>query len=294
MQNDISLYKAFLEKEKLPLSYLSSAQKWFKPIIENITSHQNRAKHPLFIGINGCQGSGKSTLSAFLKFCLQQFHQQSVVVLSLDDFYLSKAERLLRSNTIHPLLKTRGVPGTHDTQLLSKVLTALANNEKVQLPRFDKSIDDQVAASDWKWSTSIVDTVIIEGWCWGTPAQNDDEIAMPINKLEEEQDKNAIWRRYVNQSLSTDYMPLYQFMHQWVFLRAPSFDSVYSWRCEQEHKLIQRNGATSATMTDQEIYAFIQYYQRLTEQSLCTLEQKCNWVFNLDNERNIIKSQYNA
>ena len=38
-------------------------------------------------------------------------------MLSLDDLYLPKAERLRLARDVHPLLATRGVPGTHDVAL---------------------------------------------------------------------------------------------------------------------------------------------------------------------------------
>jgi D-glycerate 3-kinase len=89
-------------------------------------------------------------------------------------------------------------------------------------------------------------------------------------------------------------MPLYRYMDKWIFLKAPSFDSVYQWRCQQEHKLKKRVGSKADTMSDHEIARFIQYYQRLTEHSLCTLDTFSDWVFELDNERKIIKSAHNA
>ena len=48
---------------------------------------------------------------------LELVHGLRAAILSLDDIYLSGADRLQRANTIHPLLATRGVPGTHDVGL---------------------------------------------------------------------------------------------------------------------------------------------------------------------------------
>ena len=68
--------------------------------------------------IAGSQGIGKSTIVKVLKKNLEIYYKKKVLSLSLDDYYLSKKERISLSNTIHPLLLTRGVPGTHDTELL--------------------------------------------------------------------------------------------------------------------------------------------------------------------------------
>ena len=37
-----------------------------------------------------------------------------------DDFYLTQAQRQDLAQQIHPLLKSRGVPGTHDVPLAKK------------------------------------------------------------------------------------------------------------------------------------------------------------------------------
>ena len=46
--------------------------------------------------------------------------------LSLDDFYLTRAQREELARTQHPLLRTRGVPGTHDVALGQRTIDALA------------------------------------------------------------------------------------------------------------------------------------------------------------------------
>ena len=44
------------------------------------------------------------------------------------------------SNKIHPLFKTRGVPGTHDINLIKIFLKFKKKNlKKFKLPKFDKS-----------------------------------------------------------------------------------------------------------------------------------------------------------
>ena len=60
--------------------------------------------------MNGAQGSGKSTLARFLQLYLEKLYGLSVVILSLDDLYLTRAERIALAEEVHPLLETRGVP----------------------------------------------------------------------------------------------------------------------------------------------------------------------------------------
>lgn len=280
----------FMRKHGLHKEFIQTAQQWYIPLAEQISMHQKSAEAPLFIGINGCQGSGKSTLSAFLQDYLQAEHQLSVVNLSLDDFYLSKSERLALSIKIHPLFATRGVPGTHNTELMQSVLTQLKTKTlPINIPRFDKASDNPFPKEDWPSVTSSVDVVLFEGWCWGVEPQTSNQLSTPINQLEQEEDDLAIWRNYANRQLNDKYLPLYEYMNMWVMLKAPDFSNVYKWRLEQEQKLQKnkQNTSTNGIMNEQQISRFIQYYQRLTEHSIATLADKCDVVFELDKARNI-------
>ena len=75
--------------------------------------------------ISGGQGSGKSTVSKFIKFYLKNYFNYNVASLSLDDIYLSKKDRVALSSKIHPLLITRWVPGTHNVDQGIKIIKKL-------------------------------------------------------------------------------------------------------------------------------------------------------------------------
>ena len=208
------------------------------------------------------------------------------MTVSLDDFYLSKQHRKQLAENIHPLLKTRGVPGTHDTRLAEQTFNALGNGSKVALPRFNKAVDDPFPMESWPVISAPVDIVLMEGWCWGVDAQNERQLATPVNSLEAEEDPNGTWRGFVNNKIASEYESLYDFMQYWVMLKGPSFEHVYNWRCEQEHKLAMKTAQTGAgIMTDEQILRFIQHYQRLTEHAFTTLPEKCNQVLELDENR---------
>ena len=287
-------YQAFLKNQSLAPSYLDTALKWFKPLGVHIASHHDSAKKPFFLGVNGAQGSGKSTLCAFLQFYLSQQHGLNVVTLSLDDFYLSQSDRLAMSVKVHPLFKTRGVPGTHDIALLQKTLERLAEYGTVSLPRFSKATDNPASVLEWPVVNAPVDVVLMEGWCWGAEPQTDAQLRTSENELEREHDALGVWREYVNQTLKRDYLDLYAKMHYWVMLKAPSFDCVADWRIEQEHKLKQRltpTDAHSAVMNDTQIRQFISYFERLTKHVLATLPDKVDCLYELDAQRHIMAAQ---
>ncbi|MFW8589590.1 kinase [Glaciecola sp. 2405UD65-10] len=287
----------YIQSEKLPDSYFDFALKWFIPLTEALAAHQNNAGKTIFIGVNGSQGSGKSTVTGLLVELLSRVFDKPSIGMSIDDFYLSKQKRLALSENIHPLFATRGVPGTHDTALLASSIDALLQNQACVLPVFIKSIDDVAPTSQWRDINQKYDIVILEGWCVGINAQSNQQLTQAVNSMEETQDPNGDWRAYVNKALASDYHEIFAKMDQLVMLKAPSFDCVYQWRCEQEHKLIERlkqqNLPTEQTMTDEQIDAFIQHYQRLTEHALEILPSRSDFVFELDKNRGIHSCQTN-
>lgn len=288
------MFKPFIKQHQLPEDFIAVAKANFVPLAENIINQcKKQTEGPFFVGINGCQGSGKSTLSEFIHDYIQHNTDLKVAVLSLDDFYFSQQVRSDLASKVHPLLKTRGVPGTHDTQHIQQVFTQLKQTDSpIALPRFNKATDNPFPSEEWPKVDQAVDIVLFEGWCWGVPAQDELQLLDPVNALEKLSDNDAIWRTYVNQSLIKQYQPLYEEMNFWVLLKAPSFDSVYQWRLEQEQKLLNKStgGDRSGIMSEQQVLEFIQYYQRLTEYSLTILPEKCDVVFHLGEERQIEKT----
>ncbi len=79
----------------------------------------------LILGVSGGQGSGKTTVTGILKIILKKFFKRRIHVSSIDDFYKTLEDRNKISNKIHPLLKTRGVPGTHDINLVKNFFNTI-------------------------------------------------------------------------------------------------------------------------------------------------------------------------
>lgn len=284
--------QAFLDRNQLPASYLEAANQWFSPIVNNIIQSYNPSNNAQIIGINGCQGSGKSTLADYLCTVVAERLEVTTVSLSLDDFYLTKSERIQLGSTVHPLLETRGVPGTHDVQLAIDCIKSLVAGKKTVITRFDKSIDDRAAAESLKTIKGKVGLIVIEGWCLGAKPENAEQLSQPINNLEEQDDRDAIWRNYVNDAIRDNYQPLFNLADQLIMLQAPSFDSVFHWRLEQEQKMVKRlekEGIAnrSGVMSKQQILRFISYFQRVTENILNEMPQRADHLFKLGKSREI-------
>lgn len=291
----------FLIRHRLPASYRESASKHLEPLIADVLTRQAR-QHPLIVGINGCQGSGKTTLADYLRMTLQTEHELHVVCISLDDFYLGKKQRETLAAKVHPLLKTRGVPGTHDIHRALSTLAALKGQGKtpVHIPRFDKGRDDVLPFEDWDKVDKQVDVIILEGWCLGVAAQTNAALRKPVNDLEMEQDADGHWRGYVNKKLAHEYQDLFKRVDMWVMLRAPSFASVFLWRWEQEEKLanklsVQAAKASAHTLMNREQLAtFVQYFQRLTEHALQEMPARVDHWYQLDHGRLIVDEKHRS
>jgi len=286
----------FIEKHSLAKEFVETANDFYIPLAKKLAiDYQQQEKSTFFVGVNGCQGSGKSTLTEFLAQYIKKEFNLTVAVLSLDDFYYGKAQRQQLAQARHPLFKVRGVPGTHDITLLASVLAQLKSGKtNICLPQFDKAQDNPFPISDWLTLSSAVDIVLFEGWCWGVPAEGFKNLQSPINKLETKSDPQGVWRQQVNDVLREYYQPLYGFMDTWLMLKAPSFDVVFQWRLEQEQKLAKANSLTmnmNSVMSTSQVREFIQYFQRLTVHGLNVLPSRVDMLIELDEHRKIITSK---
>ncbi|NQE61272.1 kinase [Caulobacter sp. RHG1] len=243
-----------------------------------------RGDGPFVLGVCGAQGSGKSTLAEGLTERLTARGLRAAT-LSLDDLYLSHAERARLGEVVHPLFATRGVPGTHDVALGLRLLSALRAGQDAVLPRFDKATDDP--ASTGAPVNGPLDVLIFEGWCVGARAQDDAALLAPVNALEAKRDPDATWRRFVNQALATDYADLFARIDRLVLLAAPGFEVVRDWRIQQEHELRARVGEEARTMSDDEIGVFIQHYERLTRHILSDMPAYADLTLRLDEKRRL-------
>lgn len=282
---DAELLSRFVASHKLPESYLATARQWFVPLVEELcTAVVNQDLKVL--GVVGTQGSGKSTLAALLETLLSQIGGLRVATLSLDDFYLTREQRQALAEKVHPLLATRGVPGTHDIPLALGTIENLLNHAgTTAVVRFDKSRDDRKPEAQWDRIGSPVDLVILEGWCLKAKPQSEEELATPVNALEQQEDSDGRWRRYANDALRKDYPPLFQAIDKLILLQAPSFDCVYRWRRQQEQKLSPAAG--DKIMSDARLERFIQHYERITRHSLSTLPKEADVVFELNAEQDV-------
>ena len=236
-------------------------------------------------GITGLQGSGKSTLAAQIAALASQ-RGIAVAVLSLDDAYLDHDERAALARDVHPLLATRGPPGTHDVGLACRTLDALRAGETVALPRFDKLGDRRLPVSDWP-RAGAVGLVLFEGWFLGTPAEPAAALVEPVNALEGDEDRDGRWRHWCNDALGREYPTLWRRIDHLLFLQGPGFDVVPRWRWQQEQALQARHPDRQA-MRREQVGRFVQFFERTSRQAMRTLPGIADRVVRLDAQRRLL------
>ncbi|MDD9933958.1 MAG: hypothetical protein OXT09_10155 [Myxococcales bacterium] len=281
----------------LPRDVVKALCRVHVPLAEWLGARQRALGRPLVVGVNGAQGTGKSTLLWLMARLLPELHGLRAAGLSIDDLYRTAAERAELAARVHPLLRTRGVPGTHDLALGEQVLDALTTGpaRSVVLPRFDKATDDRAAPERWPQVRAPVDIVILEGWCVGAAPQEDAELAAPCNALEREEDPRGDWRHHVNGQLRGPYAGFFARLDALVMLQAPDMDCVLRWRLEQERALaraLARAVRATRPMVEAEVARFVQHFERLTRAMLKEMPSRADVVIEIDAEHGLKAARY--
>ena len=278
----------FKNKDKMIKSFLIPVSFW-------ISKRVNKKK-PLIIGLAGGQGSGKTTISSILTLILKKYFKLNVFKVSIDDFYKTRKDRKSLSKNKHPLLMTRGVPGTHDVDLMLNFFKKIKdkNFKSLQIPTFNKAIDDRCQKSLWYKIKTKPDVVIFEGWCVGARPQLNSQLKKPINSLEKVYDQGAKWRTYVNNQLKTKYNALFKQLDGLLYLKAKNFSLLREWRLKQERKLwVQtKNKKNLKIMSSGDVINFMQTYQRITQQMFKDAIKSSSVIMNLNSNHQIEKIKF--
>ena len=261
---------------------------YYLPLCKKINKSYLKDKKTKVIGLTGGQGSGKSTISKILKIILKAGFNLNTTIFSIDDFYKTINQRKKMAKKVSPLFLTRGVPGTHDTDLLFKSIRQLKSLKfkKTLLPKFDKSIDNRVSKNKWQKIKKKPNIVIFEGWCVGVPQQKNKDLIEPINRLEKDKDKKKIWRKRVNYELKNKYNKIFKLIDMIIFLKVPSFKYVLKWRFLQEKKL-SINSKGKKIMNYNQVKNFIMFYERLTKHMLKNFDKKVDFVIKIDEQHRL-------
>tara|TARA_Y100000590_G_scaffold30787_1_gene34116 strand:+ start:154 stop:1080 length:927 start_codon:yes stop_codon:yes gene_type:complete len=273
----------FKNKEKMIKSFLIPVSFWIASKVKN--------KKPFIVGLGGGQGAGKTTITSIISIVLKKYFKLSVFKISIDDFYKTRKERFLLSKKLHPLLMTRGVPGTHDINFILDFFKKVKDNKfkSLRLPKFNKAIDDRCKKKLWYSIKKRPDVIIFEGWCVGARAEKNNTLKKAINSIEKIDDIKLIWRKFVNQQLKSKYKKLYNQLNCLLYLKVNKFSLLQKWRLKQERKLWLKNKKMSNNkiMSKKEVSRFMQTYQRVTKNMLKGAPKYASIIFNLNSNQQI-------
>ena len=272
---------------------LGKLNKFYLPLSEWIYSIYKKDNKTKVIGLSGGQGSGKSTITSILKYILKKKYNLNTCIFSIDDFYKTKLERKKMSLNTHPLFLTRGVPGTHDTNLIIKTIKKLKKQKfkNVSIPRFDKSIDDRMIKKKWQKIQNPPQIIIFEGWCVGAKHQKNSQIKKPLNFIERKYDRNFVWRKTVNNALKNRYKKLFKEIDRLIYLKVPSFNYIFKWRWDQEQKM-KLTSKNKRTMSKTQVKEFIMYYERITKSMIKNFSKISDLTIYLDDKHRSKKMKF--
>ena len=288
-------YFKYLNKEKIfnksKISIIRELKNIYIPISFWINKKYENKGKTLFLGFSGGQGAGKTTVSEVLKLILKKYFKRKTEVISIDNFYKTLKDRNKMSSMIHPLFQTRGVPGTHDLNLIMNFFRHVKSKKfkKFKVPRFDKTSDDRLKKRYWINIKEKPEIVILEGWCVGAKPQLNTQLRKPVNSLEKFEDKSMFWRKFVNKKLSKEYKKVFSKIDHFIFMKVPNFTLVFKWRLLQENKLKKKSHFNKKIMSYNEIKRFIMYYQRITLQMMKDLSKSASIVLFLKKNHEIKK-----
>lgn len=247
-----------------------------------------RSNRPALIGVGGAQGSGKSTAC----WMLEAANRGRIAHFSMDDVYLSQTARAALAAEVHPLLITRGPPGTHDLDLADRTIQSLETPQgaRTPLPRFDKATDDRATEDQWPVFKGLPEAILVDGWCMGAKPLDTASLKTPINALEESEDGDGRWRSFIADRLSDDYQTFFEGFDVLIYLKAPTWDIVRSWRGEQEEKL---RGRALTAGENAALDRFVMHYERVTR-AMLEGAHAAQYVAHLDGGRNVTRIEERA
>ena len=253
-------------------------------------------KRPYFVGLAGGQGTGKTTISSLIKIILTKYFKLKVFKISIDDFYKTRKERLSLSKRVHPMLLTRGVPGTHDINMMLNFFRKAKSKKfkRLKIPTFNKAIDDRSNKKKWHDLKEKPDVIIFEGWCVGAKSEKSTTLKKTINSMERAKDQKLIWRKFVNQQLKLKYKSLYSQLNCLIYLKAKNFSLLQKWRLKQERKLWLKSKSNQnlKIMSRGDVINFMQTYQRITQNMFKNMPKFASIIFNLNTNHQIKSAVY--
>ncbi|KAG0147892.1 hypothetical protein CROQUDRAFT_42095 [Cronartium quercuum f. sp. fusiforme G11] len=234
---------------------------------------------PLFVGLQGCQGIGKTTITENISKKLRNDpYNLNVLTISLDDLYLTRSSQIeLEINRPNnDLLKGRGLAGTHDLPKMIELFKSLETINQmtipriIKIPKYDKSAynglgDREKELKIYEFNNKL-DIIILEGWMTGFEPISTNQLKQKYEESNQDFNKSINYvkgQKFDNLSQINNLLIPYQ-NEIWnkldllIKFKPSDLNYVYPWRLEQEETMKSKNGGKG--MTEEEVKSFISRY----------------------------------
>jgi pantothenate kinase-related protein Tda10 len=127
------------------------------------------------VGLAGAPGAGKTSIVKILTPLTTILSSRETVNVSLDDFYLSPAERQALGH------RWRAAPGTHNLVLLAEFISQVkSGRQKIDVPQYDTAAERRNAPLIMREAPRLV---IFEGWFVGAPVPGYEGLSRALDHL---------------------------------------------------------------------------------------------------------------
>lgn len=264
------------------------------PVVEELARIHDK-NSTVIVGIQGGQGTGKTTIVKFMEKYLQG-KKFKVKSFSIDDFYKTWKERKklqdkYSDNAFYQI--SRGLPGTHRVEELFSVLKKAKEGKPFKIPAFDKSLHQ--GKGDVLKKTLKVDTkqdfILFEGWCVGLPDVSSPKLIQICkkNKIDLKKLDPRLKDHKVVLNFTKNYQKIWKLLDYTVMLKADSSEVHKKWRLLQEKRLKEKKGES---MSKKEAAAFVEPYLPFTYVCYDLLDSDVKVL--IDEKHNFYKISFNT
>ena len=115
-----------------------------------------------------------------------------------------------------------------------------------------------------------------------------------INSIEKNNDKELIWRRFINTQLKTKYKKLFTQLNCLLYFKVKNFNLLQKWRIKQEKKLWfkSKRKKNLRIMSKGDVINFMQTYQRITQNMFKDAPKYASIILNLNSNHQIKSITY--
>jgi pantothenate kinase-related protein Tda10 len=127
------------------------------------------------VGLAGAPGAGKTSIVKILTPLTTILSGRETINVSLDDFYLSPAERQALGH------RWRAAPGTHDLVLLAEFISQVkSGRQMIAVPQYDTAAERRDAPYVMSEAPRLV---LFEGWFVGAPVPGYESLSRALDHL---------------------------------------------------------------------------------------------------------------